>query len=150
MFMVSGLSCARSFPQQWGQPRDGENVGEKEKGWVTAPRGLVCAGLEEPKPLRTRKRIPSSKGCLLPQALPSELGPPWWPLKPVRGRDRERREAGEAAFKLPPTYLLLQHLPKPQAERRKKRGEERSSKIILKTKLDQKGKPFKISVIIEQ
>lgn len=53
-----------------------------------AQKELGCAGLEAPKlPLRTGKRIPSSKGRDLPQMLSSELCPPWGPLRP--------REAGQ-------------------------------------------------------
>lgn len=64
-------------------------------------------------------------GYPLPQMLTSGLGPPW-SASGLPGQEQgDEGWSGKLLLNQPPTYLLLQHLPKPWAER--------SSKIV-KTK----------------
>lgn len=98
------------------------NAKGKEKGWVLTPGGLQVQGrgTEAPPGLR----ISSSKGCLLPLVLPSELPPHQGVPQALLGTGTPgRRMLGEVVLNAPPPYLLVQHLPKPRAEGGERRGE---------------------------
>lgn len=61
------LSVLEASPSSGDSLEWGENVGRKEKGWVHGTKGAcMCRAQRTKAPLRIRKIIPSSKGCLLP------------------------------------------------------------------------------------
>ena len=61
------VSVLEASPSSGGSLEWGENIEKKEKGWGHGIKGACMGRARKTKaPLRIRKRIPSSKGCLLP------------------------------------------------------------------------------------